>query len=42
MLKYLLDRGDVVGALFLDLKKEYEAINHEILLTKLSGFHFSP
>ena len=36
-----LDEGNVVVAVFLDLKKAFETVNHEILLNKLKTLHFS-
>ncbi len=40
-IKSSLDRGGVVGAVFLDIKKAFDTINHNVLLSKLSRFNFS-
>lgn len=36
-----IDKGGVVGALFLDLKKAFDTVNHQVLIHKLSLFNFS-
>jgi len=38
--KSQLDWGEVVGAVFLSLKKEFDTINHGVLLSKLKTFNF--
>lgn len=40
-IKQSLDSGNVVGAVFLDLKKAFDTVNHNILLSKLKSFKFS-
>ncbi|OON91327.1 MAG: hypothetical protein ATN33_01430 [Epulopiscium sp. Nele67-Bin001] len=40
-LKSLLDQGGFVAAVFLDLKRAFDTINHDLLIAKLSHFNFS-
>uniref|UniRef100_A0A8C6S602 Reverse transcriptase domain-containing protein n=1 Tax=Neogobius melanostomus TaxID=47308 RepID=A0A8C6S602_9GOBI len=40
--KSKMDRGGVVGAVFLDLKRAFDTISHDVLVSKLSRFNFSP
>uniref|UniRef100_A0A8C1L0A4 Reverse transcriptase domain-containing protein n=1 Tax=Cyprinus carpio TaxID=7962 RepID=A0A8C1L0A4_CYPCA len=40
-IKSSLDKGNVVGAVFIDLKQAFDTVNHEVLLNKLSTFYFS-
>jgi len=40
-IKQYLDKGNVAGAVFLDLKKAFDTVNHNILISKLSKFNLS-
>lgn len=40
-IKSRLDEGGIIGAVFLDLKKAFDTVSNEVLLSKLSHLHFS-
>ncbi len=38
----VIDKGDIVGAAFLVLRKAFTTVNYKIILAKLSTFNFFP
>ena len=37
-----IDKGDMIGTLFLDFRKTFDLVDHATLITKLSLYKFSP
>ena len=36
-----VDKGDIVGALFIDFRKAFDLVDHTILIKKLSAYKFN-
>ena len=39
--KKALDKGNVIGAIFMDLSKAFDTINHNFLIAKMKAYGFS-
>ena len=35
------DKGEIIGAIFFDLLKAFDVIDHQLLIEKVNSYHFS-
>ena len=38
-IRQALNNGQITGAIFIDFKKDFDAVNHQLLLNKLQSFN---
>ena len=36
-----IDKGEIIGAIFFDLRKAFDVVDHQLLIEKVNSYHFS-
>ena len=36
-----IDKGGIIGAIFFDLRKAFDVVDHQLLIEKVNSYHFS-